>query len=136
MLVPFLLTKFPFNILDKTIYGNVVNIEIKTTLDNESSTRPCIELMYYKDTVFLTIEDISGKEVIKKVFEGKAGAFDGKMYKIGDKVFHLYGSRYTIIMPNQEDCRIQCSVCGKMNNIDEEKCQNCRHTLMKQIIVE
>ena len=54
-------------------------------------------------------------------------------YKIGDKVFHLYGSKYTVVLPKSKDSDIQCAVCGDSNVVDNCTCRSCGYTLIKNM---
>ena len=49
------------------------------------------------------------------------------------KVFHLYGTNVTIGLPDSADTSVQCSVCGTSNNINDDKCRDCGHSLVKRI---
>lgn len=119
-------------LLDKTFYGKVVKISVKTTVDSTSPAKPTRETLYYKNTVYLTVETDSGKTIKRKVREVNAGLQSGcSLYKVGDMVFHLRGTKHIIVMPNESNDYVRCSVCGETNNKSEMLCRSCMHTLVK-----
>ena len=132
MLVPFAVTGVPFKLIDKTYEGVVEEVSVETTVDNESSVKPTREHLYRKNTIYLTVKLSDGKRCSKKVYEGRAnskGNWD--MYKKGDRVFHLYGSKYTVILPKERDGEVQCAVCGDSNKIENDICRSCGNVLVK-----
>ncbi len=55
------------------------------------------------------------------------------MYKVGDKVFHLYGSRHVIVIPSDGGDTVFCPVCGAANEYKWNACRRCKHTLIKHL---
>ena len=119
-------------LMDRTFYGKVVRVEVKTTIDNESSVKPTREQLYHKNTVYLTVETDSGRTIRRKVQEAKAGLPAGRdFYQVGDRVFHLYGTKHTIVIPDGSKDYVRCPVCGEVNHKSETCCRSCAHTLVK-----
>lgn len=132
MLLPFAATGVPFCLLDRTYCGTVDEVQIKTTVESASSVKPSLESLYQKNTVYLTVRLPNGKRIRKKVCEGRAEhAANLETYHKGDRIFHLFGSRYTVVLPKETDDSGQCAVCGDQNATTEECCRNCGHTLIK-----
>lgn len=130
--VPFILTGVPFKLFDKTYFGTVENVNVETTVDSDCKAKPTWETLYIKNIVNLTIRTTDGKTIDKKVYSAQAkGDQNCDMYKRGDRVFHLYGSKYTIILPTQADSHVKCAVCGAANEINNDKCRKCGHTIIK-----
>ncbi len=134
MLVPFALTGVPFKLIDKTYSGIVEKVEITTTVDNLYHERPTRESLYLKNTVFLHVKQENGTVVRRKASEKNARmSQNSEAYKVGDTVFHLYGSTQTIVLPKDTDKFVQCVICGDANAKDECHCKACGHTLVTRV---
>ncbi|MBE6699289.1 MAG: zinc ribbon domain-containing protein [Ruminococcaceae bacterium] len=134
MLVPFALTGVPFKLIDKTYSGTVQKVEITTTADNAYHGQPTRENLYPKNTVFLHVVQENGVVIRKKAYERNAKLPQNlDAYKVGDSVFHLYGSMQTIVLPRASDEFVQCSVCGIKNDKNENVCESCGHSLIKNM---
>ena len=134
MLVPFVVTGVPHKLIDSTYYGTVKKVDIITTTDNDSSVKPTREHMYLKNTICLSIEQPDGKLIYKKAYSGKARLQQNiSTYNEGDLVFHLYGTNTVVVLPDANDSSVHCSVCGSSNNIENDQCRNCKHSLIKRI---
>lgn len=130
--VSLLIAGIPNILLDKTFYGKVVKVTVKTTVDSTSPAKPTRETLYFKNTVYLTVETDYGKTIKRKVYEANARLQSGcSLYKVGDVVFHLRGTKHTIVVPGRSDEYVCCSVCGEVNNKHETICMRCTHTLVK-----
>ena len=131
MLVPFALTGVPFKIIDKTYSGIVEKVEISTTVDNLYHERPTRENLYLKNTVFLHVKQENGTVVRRKASEKNARiSQDAEAYKVGDRVFHLYGSTQTIVLPKASDNFVKCVVCGEISDKHEKQCKYCSRSLV------
>ena len=130
--LPFVITGVPFKLFDKTYFGTVESVAVDTTVDSDAKAKPTRETLYVKNTVYLSIRTTDGKTIDRKAYSSQASkkqSYD--MYKKGDKVFHLYGSKHTIILPIKSDSYVKCAVCGDLNETNNDKCRNCGHTLIK-----
>lgn len=134
MLLPFAITGVPHKLIDSTYYGTIRKINIVTTIDNDSSVKPTREHLYLRNTVYLSVERPDGKLIYRKAHSVKAEVTqNANTYNEGDSVFHLYGSNIVVVLPDSNSATIQCSVCGSYNNIENDKCHNCGHSLVKHI---
>ena len=134
MLIPFAITGVPHKLIDSTYYGTVKKVDIVTTMDNDSSVKPTREHLFLKNTIYLSIEQPNDKLIYKKAYSGKANLQQNiNEYNEGDFVFHLYGTKTVVVLPNANDTSVHCSVCGSSNNIADDKCRDCGHSLIKQI---
>ena len=117
-------------LLDKTFYGTVERVKISTTSDNEHSFKPTWELWYKRNTIYLYVKEDNGRTERFKVYSGRAkeGQFL-ETYNNGDRVFHLYGSGCTVVLPKKSDAIVRCAVCGMTTDCKEEFCHKCGHTL-------
>ncbi len=130
--ISLLLAGVPHKLLNKTFYGRVVKVEVETTIDNSSSVKPTRENLYYKNTVYLTVETSPGKTIRRKAYEARADTrSECDRYKAGDMVFHLYGTKHTIVIPNELCDTVRCPVCGEANSKDRAVCRSCGHSLIK-----
>ena len=134
MLIPFAITGVPHKLIDSTYYGTVKKVDIVTTTDNDSSVKPTREHLYLKNTIYLSIEQPDGKLIYKKAYSGKARLQQNiNAYNEGDLVFHLYGTNTVVVLPDANDSSVHCSVCGSSNNIENDQCRDCGHSLIKHI---
>lgn len=134
MLIPFVITGVPHKLIDSTYYGTVKKVDIVTTMDNDSAVKPTREHLYLKNTIYLSIERPDGKLIYKKAYSGKAQLQQNiNAYNEGDLVFHLYGSNHVVVLPDANDSSVYCSVCASSNNIENNICRDCGHTLIKHI---
>lgn len=125
-----LISGFPFKLLDRSFCGTVKKIKVKTSAVHPfpSGQGTC----YFVNTVYLWVAR-DGKRTIKRTgFVGRVRNHGGvEKFKVGDRVFHLYGSSLTIVFPRKAVERLQCAVCGEMNDQSAECCANCAHTLIR-----
>ena len=134
MLIPFIITGVPHKLIDSTYYGTVRKVDIVTTADSSSSIKPTWEHLYHKNTIYLSIERPDGKLIHKKAYTGKARLQQNiNTYNEGDSVFHLYGTDTVVILPEANDTIVHCAVCGSANDVKNNKCRDCDHTLIKRI---
>ncbi len=134
MLVPFAVTGVPFKLIDKTYSGTVQKVEVTTTVDNAYHERPTRENLYTKNTIFLLVEQENGVVIRKQAYEGSTKVSQNlDAYKAGDRVFHLYGSKQTVVLPQPSDKYVQCPICGTMNDKNYTDCEVCGHTLVKEV---
>ena len=134
MLIPFVITGVPHKLIDSTYYGTVKEVDIVTTTDNDSSVKPTREHLYSKNTIYLSIERPNGKLIYKKAYSGKARLQQNiNAFNEGALVFHLYGTNHVVVLPDANDRHVHCSVCGSSNSIENDKCRNCGHSLIKHI---
>ena len=135
MILPFVLTGVPHKLIDKTYHGIVTKVDVITALSCKSAVKVGGDMMWYtKNTIILTVLLENEKSIKMKVYEGQTKLGQHlNSYHEGDKVFHLYGTNVTIVLPDSADTRVQCSVCGTSNNIKDDKCRECGHSLVKRI---
>ena len=134
MLIPFVITGVPHKLIDTTYYGTVKKVDVVTTTDNDSSVKPTRENLYLKNTIYLSIERPDGKLIYKKAYSGKARLQQNiNAYNEGDLVFHLYGTDTVVVLPKSNSDTIHCAVCGSLNNIVDNECRGCKHSLIKHI---
>ena len=132
MLIPLWITGVPMKLIDRTYRGEIIGMRVKRSVDNESYVKPTIEHMFYKNTVYLDLRLDNGKEVTVKAYEGRDTDLNPYFYKKGDRVFHLYGTKNTIVLPAENKKAVRCAVCGLLNSTDDEKCNDCGYSLIKE----
>ncbi len=115
---------------DKTYIGTVEKVKVTTTQDYQRAFKPTIDTGYKRNTIYLFVRDQSGGVEKRKVYSTRAKQDQELDYfKAGDKVFHIYGSKYTVIVPTSSDTMAQCAVCGITTDINEGYCHKCGYTL-------
>ncbi len=132
LVLPFIITGVPLKMIDSTYCGTVKKVNVVTTMDNESTIKPTLEGIYYKNTVYLTIETAEGKIIRRKARSQRADSRQPlDIYCEGDIVFHLYGTKHVVVIPTGDSPSIDCVVCGAANEAQNVVCKDCRHTLLR-----
>ena len=131
MLLPFVITRVPFCLFDRTFVGKVKHVHVQNEYvavkglagSNLHISRTLATFVY------LTLDLPDGKEKrIKTVQSGFVEEF-----KPGDTVFHLYGTNHTIVLPEMAGNHVECPVCGDDNRAELTACHSCGHTLIKSM---
>ena len=131
LLIPFVVTGVPFKLIDRSYLGTVEKVDVETTYDNSEPLKPNIVYLYAKNTIYLSIRLKNGKMLHKKVYEGKEKYQQHlEIYQVGDLVFHLYGSSYTVVIPANPIKQAQCPICGDWNDKTDDTCRNCGAQLL------
>ena len=132
MLIPFVITRVPFCLMDKTFTGTVKQVKVQNEYvavkGLEGSPRAMSRTL--ATFVYLTVELPDGKE---KHFKAAQGGGYMEEYKPGDTVFHLYGAKHTLVLPEQAGDHVECPVCGDDNRAELTACHSCGHTLIKSM---
>ena len=147
MILPFIVTGVPLELIDKSWNGEVIDVDIKATT---AFTKGVRSKQYTENSVWLTIRKNDGDVIYKKiaVFSLKEGNRYNpiyaaskvsnvkpehflKKYNVGAKVFHFYGFENCLIVDEKNDDIIRCIVCGQENDQNNKKCWNCGHSLIK-----
>lgn len=130
MSLPFLITGFPHKTTDKTYVGRVEKSTVKTTYTGNGAKFN--RQVHFINTIYLTITTPDGKQIKKKVYSANANQKQAySLYKIGDTVFHLYGTQSVVVLPTKKDTHFECAVCEDVNEIENTVCRSCGHTLIK-----
>ena len=133
--LPFIFTKFPFCAIDSTYCGIVEDIEVKMT--KEARPAPYSYKGHYifdKGIVYLKIRTPDGGLIRRKVYGGIANLqkYINKYHEY-DEVFHLYGTNTVVVMCREKSTHIECPVCGELNDKENEFCEKCGHTLVRDL---
>lgn len=131
MLLPFAITGVPHKLIDRTFYGTVEKIDLE--MRNVSKTaRPTYGSWYVKKTYVLTVRTLDGR-LVKQRGQNSGAKIEhtADIYKIGDGVFHLYGSKHVVVFPESSEISLICPVCGGFNYSDARTCRDCGHTLIR-----
>jgi len=151
MLIPFLITGAPFSFIDSTWYGEIVRVDIEEAAEATNEAKPRLYGAIYS---VLTIKKNNGRLIVKEIkqssfsmYKNLWGASSGIAvsakerknehfsddYKVGDRVFHLYGTYGVVVLPRENSERVRCAVCGEHNEVENSVCRQCGHTLVKNI---
>ncbi len=128
--IPFICTGVPVKLIDKTFYGEVLDVKIKNTIGSTEMFAIHREV-FKKITTTVIVRTSDGNIVEKVVYDYKpeeASEFD--KYEAGDKVFHLYLSKYVVKVLPESKNRSRCPVCGAINSQNGGECDTCGSTLM------
>ena len=132
MLIPFAITRFPFCLFDQTFVGTVKHVHVQNeyVAIKGLAGSPRYNSRTLVTMVYLTVELPDGREKDLKAAQG--GGFMEE-YKINDSVFHLYGTKHTLVLPESAGDHVECPVCGDDNRAELTHCHSCGHTLIKSM---
>ncbi len=129
-LIPFFISGIRQAFSDKTYLGEVEKVKVTTTQDYQRAFKPSIDTGYKRNTIYLYVRDENGDVEKRKVYSTRAKQDQELDYfKAGDRVLHIYGSKYTVIIPKPSDTMAQCAVCGITTDINKGYCHKCGYTL-------
>ena len=144
-LIPFLISKFPKDLIDKSWSGEVVKVFVEEE-KGINHTSVGLGHPYVKHVIYLDIKKDNSKK-IKCIAAQEFGIRqqigfpvpnEGDVtkhlndYSIGDRVYHFYGLKhYYFVKKNQE--MVKCVVCGSENKKDRDSCLNCGHSVLKSL---
>ena len=131
MLLPFVITRVPFCLFDRTFVGKVKHVHVQNEYvavkglagSNLHISRTLATFVY------LSLDLPDGKE--KRIKTVQSGFIEE--FKPGDTVFHLYGTNHTIVLPEMAGDHVECPVCGDDNRAELTECHSCGHTLIKSV---
>ena len=133
MLIPFAITRFPFCLFDQTFTGTVKGVHVKNeyTMEKKEMFSFSYTSRRLIQAAYLDIEEPYGNtREVKIMMNNNALAEE---FKPGDTVFHLYGAKHTVILPESAGDHVECPVCGDDNRAELGECHSCGHTLIKSI---
>ena len=145
-IAPFVVSKFPLNIIDKSWCGEVIAVDINTK--NDAFFAGGKTHSYTNHQIVLNVKKENGKVVTIKVKEvgepnpettwllGYVVPNQGDIknfvdyYSVGDEVYHFYMLPNYYIAKKISDKNI-CVICGAQNTSERDKCLNCGYSLIK-----
>lgn len=129
--VPFFVTGVPYKTSDKTYVGRVERIDVKTTTGCNVGGR-YNDIARLFNIIYLDILTPNGKRFKKKVYTAPADQKQAyNLYEVGDTVFHLYGTKSVVVLPQKKHTHFECAVCEDVNEVNNTVCRACGHTLIK-----
>lgn len=133
MLIPFAITRVPFCLFDRTFTGIVKGVHVKNeyVMDKREMLSRAYTSRRLIQAAYLTIEEPSGRErEVRIMMNNNALAEE---FKPGQTVFHIYGAKHTVILPETAGDHVECPVCGDDNRAELTTCHSCGHTLIKSV---
>lgn len=82
----------------------------------------------------ITLDLINGDEVLTKeisFFDSNRDLNIGR-YKKDCIAIHIFGTKYAAVLPENENDKIICVVCGKENDFSDTNCSDCGHSLLNK----
>lgn len=131
LVVPPLVTGVPLKMRDKTWCGTVKEVK---TADGVAFEYAVARGGKRYDTLVttMTVRTPDGETLQRTVTHaGRHAQLKSEGYRVGDRVFHLYGSPYTVVIPEKQSDICRCAVCGGTNLFEESHCHDCGHTLVR-----
>lgn len=133
MLIPFAITRFPFCLFDQTFTGTVKGVHVKNEYTMEKKEQFSFSYTSRRliQAAYLDIEEPYGNTREVKIMLNNNAIADE--FHPGDTVFHLYGAKHTVILPEKSGDHVECPVCGDDNRAELTECHSCGHTLIKSM---
>ena len=144
LIVPFFLTKFPVKLIDRSWYGDIIKVTVKsrtaiygTTKLNLRSEQAVLLTIKAPDGEILRTEamvcdqrphhpGIQNGEINQSKIENHATE-----YQIGDTVYHFYGLQQLLVIHQNKYEFSRCLICSQNNAGDRDICWHCGHSLIK-----
>lgn len=121
--IPFLVTGIPFKLFDSDWYGEIISVYIS---DSKRKDEETFKKVGFNLTAL--VETQNGKLKTVKIFDEGELCFGNreKVYKVGDKVIHVYGMDYiTPVRTLDKDRPIVCVKCGTKLDYGTKVCRCC-----------
>ena len=133
MLLPFAITRIPFCLFDRTFVGTVSKVHVKNeyTMEKKEQFSRSYTSRRLIQAAYLDVKEPDGNVRQVKIMLGNNAIADE--FHPGDNVFHLYGAKHAIILPERSGDHVECPVCGDDNRVELSCCHSCGHTLIKSI---
>ncbi len=136
LVVPFLICGIPAKFFDRSYYGKIMDIEVRTATDAEISKD---ERRRKSGSIqHVLVQDESGKLHNVEIFdEGQMFPGREKVYNKGDRVVHVFGCPYIRPWhPKALEKKQVCVVCGNKNEHSEINCRGCGCSLEIEVYDE
>ena len=144
LIVPFFITKFPLKLIDRSWYGEIIQVDIKSRTVVYGSTR----LNLRNEQAVLLMIKTPEREVLHKEAlicdqaPQRPGVQDGELiksklenhateYQVGDTVYHFYGLKQLLVIHKNKYEFSRCLICSQNNAGDRDICWHCGHSLIK-----
>lgn len=132
----------PMKFFDTTFTGTIEKVSVVSGYDSEArgqrqspiSSRTTSHRAFKAiNTMLITVRTSKNKLITRKVFcesSGNETNYDD-YFKVGDEVFHLFGTKHYVNLSKSDTKKIICPVCGSQNLTDNSLCDFCGHSLIK-----
>ncbi len=89
---------------------------------------------YYSTESRIVLDLINGCDVFSKDINSFNVSGENKLnnYKKDRIAIHIFGTKYTTAIPENEDDKIICVVCGEENECSDTYCKYCGHSLLNR----
>lgn len=145
-IVPFIVLKFPFKLIDRSWRGEIVEISVEEERDAYYPGGVKDKVFpYVKHVIYLNIKLENGRykriavqEFGRRQHIGCEVPNEGDVrkhlddYSVGDSVYHFYGLKYNYVVKKHSE-QLVCVVCGSKNKKDSDECFECGHSIVKNI---
>lgn len=133
VIVPLLITGVPFKLIDRSFEGKVEAVHVYTTVEDPRRALHMSNAQYQRLNVRLTVRTQDGYRLKRSVAKSKM--VDKRIlnwYHEGDEVLHLYGTRYTVVLPDDFRAPVRCVICGKKSGYGDVRCPECGYSLIRK----
>lgn len=89
---------------------------------------------YYSTESRIVLDLINGCDVFSKDINSFSVSGESKLnnYKKDRIAIHIFGTKYTTAIPENEDDKTICAVCGEENEFSDTHCKDCGHSLLNK----
>lgn len=124
LVIPALMTRFPWKLVDHTYWGLVESVKGKHIMHGAGRFGN-----WYSAVLCVTVRTSKGKLVRQKL---PMPASQEEIPAPGERVFHLWGSDHLILLPTPSDDHVHCAACNEINPPDAPHCRTCGRSLIIQ----
>ena len=133
VVAPMLIMGVPFKLIDRSFEGKVEAVHAYTTVEDPRRAINMSNAQYQRLNVRLTVRTPEGYRLKRSVAKSKM--VDKRIlgwYQEGDKVLHLYGTQYTVVLPDDPRAPVRCVICGKKSGYGDARCPECGYSLIRR----
>ena len=131
LVIPFIYCRFPMNLIDRDWYGEVIGFETKNNEYSLFDKRDKIDPF----EIHAIIRETGGKLHMCRIYdEGQSNTNCEKLYRVGEKVVHIYGMEYLVPIRENKNLSTLCAYCGSKHPVGTKLCSECGCSM--EIIIE
>lgn len=133
LFVPWLFIMIPLK-KDRSWVGKIRKCSVVTKDQFQASGVFKFDNGYHKSESRIVLDLINGLEIFSKDINSFTVYCDEKLnnYKKDRIAVHIFGTAYAAAIPEGEDDKIICVVCGEENDASDTHCKECGHSLLNR----
>ncbi len=133
LFVPWLFIMIPLK-KDRSWVGKIRKCKVITKTSFQAPGVLKSDNGYYDAENRIVLDLINGCDVFSKDINSFNVSGESKLnnYKKDRIAIHIFGTKYTTAIPENEDDKTICAVCGEENECSDTHCKDCGHSLLNK----